>query len=108
VSDVYALVRSLRRNELPRNQNFELHATAIAAAARRLARFLRGIERDVRAATDIQLLEVDETQWQIRMQFSRIALERVVCVNAVELGLLCENAEIAARLRPARDADKTE
>ena len=47
VDDVLALLRSIRENRLSRNRHFDVHATAHGLAARRLHRFLRGVERDL-------------------------------------------------------------
>ena len=78
VNDVYALVRSLRAATWPRNRHFEAHATPTGAEARRLHRFLRGVERDVRAADTVRVRRSDGGGVTVEMAFGAVRLSRVV------------------------------
>jgi hypothetical protein len=98
VSDVYALVRSIRANELPRNRHFDTHATAEGAEARRVHRFLRAIERDVETANVVRVRRHDNG-YTVVMEFSAVRLRRVVMLTAQEYALLVENERLQERLR---------
>jgi len=101
VSDVYALVRSIRENRFPRNQHFEAHQAPIAAEARRLHRFLRAVERDLRAATSIEVRPGDAGGVVVKMRFPKVRLSRVVALTAEEHALLVEDSRLARLLQPA-------
>jgi hypothetical protein len=99
VNDVYALVRSLRAATWPRNRHFEDHATPKGAEARRLHRFLRAVERDVRAADSVHVVRRDGGV-VVTMTFGAVRLSRVVALSPEELELLVEDPAVAARLQP--------
>ena len=100
MNDVYALVRSLRAATWPRNRHFEAHATPTGAEARKLHRFLRGVERDVRAADSVRVRRAADGAVTIEMAFGAVRLSRVVTLTAEEHALLVEDAQMAARLTP--------
>ena len=100
MNDVYDLVRSLRAATWPRNRHFDAHATQTGAAARRLHRFLRGVERDVLAADRVQVRE-REGGVVVELAFRAVRLSRVVSLTREEHALLVEDARIAARLQPS-------
>ena len=100
VNDVYALVRSLRAATWPRNRHFDAHATETGAEARRLHRFLRGVERDVRAADTVRVRKSDAGAVTVEMAFGAVRLSRVVTLSAEEHALLVEDADMATRLTP--------
>jgi hypothetical protein len=100
VNDVYALVRSLRAATWPRNRHFDAHATPTGAEARRLHRFLRAFERDVRAADSVRVERVDGGGVKVEMAFGAVRLSRVVTLTPDEHALLVEDAEMAERLTP--------
>jgi hypothetical protein len=102
VNDVYALVRSLRAATWPRNRHFDAHATPTGAEARRLHRFLRGVERDVRAADSVRVRR-HESGVTVEMSFGAVRLSRVVTLSREEHALLVEDADMAARLAPEND-----
>jgi hypothetical protein len=95
VSDVYALVRSIRANRWPRNRHFDEHATPDGVAARRLNRFLRAIERDLLRAARVEVRR-DADGFVISMEFPEVRLTRKVALSAEEHALLVEDQ----RLRP--------
>ncbi len=99
MSDVYAIVRWIRENRFSRNQHFDEHATAAGVAARRLHRFLRAIERDVMAASLVQVRRSDGG-FSVSMEFPEVRLTRVVSLTTEEHALLVEDPRIAARLSP--------
>ena len=99
MNDVYALVRSLRAATWPRNRHFDAHATPTGAEARRLHRFLRGVERDLMAADTVRVRSTDEGV-VVEMAFGAVRLSRVVKLTREEHQLLVEDAAIAARLQP--------
>jgi hypothetical protein len=101
VSDVYAIVRSIRENRFPRNRHFEAHATPLSREARRVHRFLRGVERDLLAASSVQI-ERDGDGFRVSMRFPAVRAVREVVLTAGEHELLVEDARLAARLSPAR------
>lgn len=95
---VYEMVRSLRANALPRNRHFDVHASAAGAAARRIHRFLRGVERDLRHATTVRIDAGEGGQRVLTLEFARVRLRRVVSLTSAEYSILAENAENAAVL----------
>jgi hypothetical protein len=99
VSDVYAIVREIRENRLPRNRNFDVHAQPIGEEARRLHRFLRGVERDLAAATHIEVVR-GEAGYTVSLTFPSVRLTRVVSLSQEEYALLVEDPTNAARLAP--------
>jgi hypothetical protein len=100
VNDVYALVRSLRAARWSRNRHFEAHATPTGAEARRVHRFLRALERDLRAADHVAVRR-REGAFVVRMSFPAVRAERVVTLRPEEHALLTEDdAQLAARLAP--------
>lgn len=102
MNDVYALVRSLRAATWPRNRHFEDHATPTGAEARRLHRFLRAVERDVRTADSVRVRRADSGV-VVEMTFGAVRLSRVVALSPEELALLVEDPQIAARLQPPKE-----
>ena len=100
MNDVYALVRSLRAATWPRNRHFDAHATPTGAEARRVHRFLRGVERDVRAADTVRVRKSDAGPVTIEMSFGAVRLSRVVTLTAEEHALLVEDGDMATRLQP--------
>jgi hypothetical protein len=101
VSDVYALVRDLKENRFPRNRNFDAHTLPVSEEARRLLRFLRGVERDVRAAEVVRVERADGGSYTVTLAFPAVRLTRVVSLTAGEYGLLVEDEALAARLQPS-------
>jgi len=101
MSNVYAVLKSLRANELPRNRHFEFHRTPEAAAARRLHRFLRGLERDVLRASHVELMPAEQpgAQRLLSMEFAAVRSTRRVWLNDEEYALLVENPKVATRLQ---------
>jgi hypothetical protein len=99
VSDVYALVRSIRANRFSRNRHFDEHATPEAAAARRLNRFLRGIERDLLTASHVQVRR-DGEGYTVWMQFPAVRLSRRVALSPEEHALLVEDSRLGPLLTP--------
>jgi len=100
VNDVYDLVRSLRAATWPRNRHFDAHATPTGAEARRLHRFLRGVERDVRAADSVRVTRGDDGAVTVEMAFGAVRLSRVVTLTPQEHALLVEDPDMARRLQP--------
>jgi len=103
VPDVYALVREIREKRLPRNRNFDAHATADGVEARRVHRFLRGIEKDLLAAEEVAV-EADagpgkSGPWRITMRFPSVRLRRIVSLTHGERAILLENPRVAQLLR---------
>jgi hypothetical protein len=99
VNDVYDLVRSLRAATWPRNRHFDAHATKSGAEARRLHRFLRGVERDLLAADRVLVRERDGGI-VVEMGFEAVRLSRVVSLTRQEHALLVEDPRVATLLRP--------
>ncbi len=100
MNDVYALVRSLRDNSFPRNRFFDAHATPSGAAARRLHRFLRGVERDVLSADRVIVHARADGGVTVELAFDAVRLSRSVVLNAEEHALLVEDARLAPKLQP--------
>jgi hypothetical protein len=97
VSDVYALVRSIRDKRLPRNRHFDEHATKSGAEARRVHRFLRGVERDLLAAQAVDVVR-DGARWRVTMRFPSVRLRRVVSLTLDEHAILVEDPRVAELL----------
>jgi hypothetical protein len=105
--DLYAIVRALRREELPRNRHFELHATPEVRAARRLHRFLRGVEKDVRRATEVRVApRPGGPPGSVRLELRHAALRarRTIDLDAHAHALLLEDSDVASALRPLQRA----
>ncbi len=100
VSDVYALVRSIRDKTWPRNRHFEAHETPAAAEARRLHRFLRAIERDLLRAAHVEVRREGD-RYALSMEFPTVRLQRKVALTTEEHALLIEDARLRALLEPA-------
>ncbi len=100
MNDVYALVRSLRDKQWPRNRFFEAHATPSGAEARRLHRFLRAVERDVRGADRVTVRSRDGGGVTLELAFEAVRLTRIVSLTPEEHALLSEDPSLAERLRP--------
>ena len=73
------------------------------AEARRLHRFLRGVERDVRAADTVRVRRSDGGGVTVEMAFGAVRLSRVVTLSREEHALLVEDADMATRLVPEND-----
>ena len=101
MSDVYALVRTLRDNRLPRNRFFDEHETPSGLAARRLLRFLRAVERDILKADQVTVRARAEGGIAVELSFAAVRFSRRVMLTADEHALLVEDARLAARLQPA-------
>jgi hypothetical protein len=99
VSDVYALVRSIRANRFPRNRHFDEHATPEAAEARRVNRFLRGVERDLLAASEVRVRR-EGVRYAVSMKFPEVRLTRRVVLGPEEHALLVEDARLGPLLTP--------
>jgi hypothetical protein len=97
MKDVYSLVRSLRDKQLSRNRHFELHATPVGAEARRLHRFLLAIERDLKRASKVHVLQRDGG-CVLTLAFSSVRLRRIVALTEAEYALLLEAPEAERRL----------
>jgi hypothetical protein len=102
VNDVYALVRSIRQNRLPRNRHFDEHDGDRGARARRLHRFLRGVERDLLAASEVGVRQ-NAAGIVVRMAFPTVRLTREVSLTADDRALLVENPELARLLAPSEN-----
>lgn len=99
MNDVYALVRSLRSASWPRNRHFEAHATELGQEARRLHRFLRGLERDVATADRVDV-RAHADRFVIKLEFDTLKLERVVTLTPEEHAILSEIPALTERLQP--------
>jgi len=98
---IYELVRVLRGSSLSRNRNFEAHASAEARAARRIVRFLRGVEADVLGAERVWSRPTRNGGVVLELALPALKLERTVELDARAYALLMENAACAARLQGA-------
>jgi hypothetical protein len=94
---VYALVRSIRDRSFSRNRNFDEHATVNGARARRVHRFLQGVERDLLAADHVELLTADDG-YRLTLSFPSLRMSRMVSLSADDYAILIEDACVAARL----------
>jgi hypothetical protein len=98
VSDVYAIVRDIRAQRFSRNRHFEAHTSPASIAARRLHRFLKGIERDLQAATSIEVRS-SNGRVVVSMAFNPVRMTRVVSLTSEEHALLVEDPRIAELLQ---------
>ena len=95
---IWQLVRALRANELPRNRHFELHRTATAKKARRIHRFLRGVERDLRRSNDVRVMRREEGGVRIELALATLHARRVIDLDPHAHSLLLEDTALAQRL----------
>ncbi len=101
MSDVHALVRSIRDLSYSRNRNFEAHQSRASAEARRLHKFLRTVERDVLAAREVSVTRTrtsDGVRYVLEMVFPTVRMRRAVVLCAEDFELLTENEQLAAVL----------
>jgi hypothetical protein len=98
VSDVHALVRSIRGLSYSRNRNFEAHQSRASVEARRLHKFLRTVERDVRAARQVSVTRTGD-RFVLEMVFPAVRLRRAVVLDAEDFALLTEDEQLAQLLR---------
>jgi hypothetical protein len=97
VTDVYALVRSLRNQQLSRNRHFDEHNTDRGARARRVHRFLIGLSRDLLDARDVRIRRI-ASGYRISMTFPTVRVTREVLLTDGEHALLLEDQRLASLL----------
>jgi hypothetical protein len=97
---VLALVRSIRAERLPRNRHFDVHQSVEGHAARRLHRFLRGVERDLMRAHGVGVSAAGD-QLHITLEFPEVRSRRVVALTPEEFALIVEDAALRERLAAA-------
>ncbi len=97
MSDVHALVRSIRGLTFSRNRNFEAHQNRASAEARRLHRFLRTVERDLLTARQVSVTRTGD-RFVVEMVFPTVRMRRAVVLCAEDFALLTENEQLAAVL----------
>jgi hypothetical protein len=100
-------VRSIRAERLPRNRHFEVHQSADGHAARRLHRFLRGVERDLLRAREVGV-SAEGDQLRITLEFPEVRSRRVVALTAEEYALLIEDPALRERLARKRETGSRE
>jgi hypothetical protein len=93
--EIYRMVRQLRSSQLSRNRHFELHATPTAKAARRVHRFLRGVELDLRRATEVRIARRPDGSVKLELAHAQVRFRRVIELDAHAHALLLENSENA-------------
>ena len=96
----------LSPDETSRNRNFALYAGEVGEEARRRARRVRGMVRQVTGSFGpAQLLELtpsDDGRWRVRYRLRKIALERTILLTASDLAVMrVAIARTGARLLPA-------
>jgi hypothetical protein len=101
MEDVYKMVRALRSSSLPRNRHFELHQTPVARAARRIHRFLRSVEVDLRRATEVRVAGRPDGGVRLELAHAQVRFRRTVELDAQAHALLLEDSAIALRLTRA-------
>ena len=99
VEEIYRLVRALRASRLPRNRHFEVHASESGRAARRIHRFLRGVERDLRRSQDVRVACHENGSVRIELAMPALQARRTVELDAEAHAVLLEEPDIAAVLR---------
>jgi hypothetical protein len=97
--EIYRIVRALRRKELSRNRHFELHASEAGRVARRVHRFLRGVERDLRRASEVRVARRPDGGVRLELQHAALRARRTIDLDARAHALLLEDAGSAALLR---------
>jgi len=101
--EIYDVVRALRRRELPRNRHFELHATSVVRAARRVHRFLRGLEQDLKRATEVRVARRPDGSVRLELGHTALRAWRTVDLDPQAHALLLEDAETGSALRADGD-----
>jgi hypothetical protein len=93
--EIYRIVRALRSAQLPRNRHFELHATPTVRAARRVHRFLRSVELDLRRATEVRVARRPDGGVRLELAQEQVRFRRTIELDAHAHALLLENSENA-------------
>lgn len=102
-AEIYELVRAMRAAKLPRNRNFELHTTPIVRQARRVHRFLRSVERDLRRASKVRSFPRPDGGVHLELSNEAVRARRTLDLDALAHALLLEDADavIASALTSA-------
>ncbi len=103
VEEIYRLVRDLRAARLPRNRHFDLHASDEGRAARRIHRFLRDVERDLRRSTEVRVARRPDGSVRLELGMPSLQARRTVELDANAHAVLLEDTETASAL--ARGAE---
>ena len=101
MEEIYRLVRVLRESRLSRNRNFDAHATQAARAARRIHRFLRGVERDLRRSQGVVSASRDDGGVRLEFAVPELRFRRTVEIDPSAHAVLLEDAETASLLARA-------
>jgi hypothetical protein len=99
--EIYRLVRDLRAARLPRNRHFEVHATDEARAARRIHRFLRAVERDLRRSSEVRVSRRPDGSVRLELGIPALQARRTIELSANAHAVLLEDTETASVLARA-------
>lgn len=100
MSELYHLVKRLREEGLSRNRDFDALSQPIARRARRIDRWLRGLERDLRRSASVTVTPVD-CGAHIVLAMPALSSRREVVITREELALLARDPVLAALLGAA-------
>ncbi len=98
MDETYELVRALRAAKLPRNRNFEAYATPAGKRARRIHRFLLGVERDLARADGVSAEESVGGSLELTLTLPAFSLRRVVQLDVHARALVFGSPTTQARL----------
>jgi hypothetical protein len=98
MEEIYEMVRALREDRIPRNRHFELHRSATARKARRIHRFLRAVERDLRRSTDVRVTRRAEGGIRLELALASLQARRVIELDPHAHSLLLEDNTLARQL----------
>jgi hypothetical protein len=105
MSEVYQLVLRMREDEgFSRNRHFMDHEHPLARRARRIAKRLRGIERELRSGAQVRVQRA-ENGYQLLIAFPAVRMRREAWLTVEEHALLCRDPALRAVLAAVAGPD---
>jgi hypothetical protein len=99
VSSLYSLVRRMREEAVSRNRSYDELSAPLARRARRIDKWLRGLERDLRAGARVVVHRAGDG-FRVSLAFPSVRLVRESYLTAEEHALLCADPALEPVLAP--------
>ncbi len=100
MSELYQLVRTLRAGDCPsRNRNFEALSHPVARRARKVARRLDSLARELRSGARVEVRRLGDGV-AITLEWPEVRLHRTAYLTDEEHALLGDDPSLAALLAP--------
>ena len=99
MSELYQLVLRMRESTLSRNRDFDTLSQPLARQARRIDKRLRGLERELRSSTHVEVRR-EPSGWRVNVLFPSVRMRREAYLTDEEHALLCRDPVLEAVLLP--------